>query len=226
MAAMTKMALKVGVALACAASLVGCQRADTVVKCPPAKAPPKVVALPAITGANDYPVRVQSECTGANKLMDVVHIIVWNVDDPQLESSVLLHYKSDPLGNQHSGRTAQPNPTAVPNSITRIDFDAGAYLANPGDVVLIELELQDAAGYVFAPGKDTAVFTSDAANGQMFCVKKPMVVGKNANLVRFYARYIAPVNGKPVFGAYNFHIVTPTGKERLISVDPEVKNNG
>jgi hypothetical protein len=223
---MTKMAQKAGVALVCAASLIGCQRTDSAAKCPPAKTPPKVMALPPITGANAYPVKVQPECTNGNKPMDVVHIIVWNVDDTQLESSVLLHYKSDPLGNQHVGRTVQPVPTEVPNSVTHIDFDASAYLNQPGDLVLIELELQDAAGYVFTPGKDTAIFTSDQANGQMFCVKKPMVVAKNQNLVRFYARYVAPVNGKPVFGAYNFHIVAPTGKERLIAIDPEVKNNG
>jgi hypothetical protein len=225
--AMTKTALKTGVALLCVASLMGCQRAhtrpDARINCPP---PPAAVVLPPITSKNELPVAVQTDCVNANTQVPVVHITLWNVDDPKLESSVLLHYKSDPLGNQHQGRTVQPNPTPLPNSITHVDFDAGTYLTNPGNVVLIELELQDPDGYVFVPGTDTAVFTSKIANGRMFCVKTPMIIKKNQKLVRFYARYVPPVTGQAVYGAYHFHITTPTGKERNVAVDPKVRNNG
>ena len=94
--------------------------------------------------------------------------------------------------------------------------------------MLIELELQDPAGYAFKPGKDSAIFTSNLANGQMFCVKAPMIVGHNQRLVRFYARYVPPVGGKPLYGAYHFRLVTPDGTDftDVRAVDPKIENHG
>lgn len=232
---MTKTALKTGVAIVCVASLIGCQRLQTRSEarlyCPPPVAP---VTVPSVLESIPYGIRVQTDCVNANTPVPVVHITLWNVGDPHLESSVLLQYPSDLHGNQHQGRTVQPNPAPLPNptpypkTSTYVDFDARAYLTAPGKVVLIELELQDPAGYAFKPGKDNAVYTSDAANGQMFCVKAPMFVGRNQKVVRFYARYVPPVGGKSLYGAYHFRLVTPQGADftDVKAVDPKVRNNG
>jgi hypothetical protein len=233
---MTRTALKTGVALLCIASLMGCKQDQTSIEarinCPPPVTPPAPVALPPITDKNEFPIPVQSDCVNVNTQVPVVHITLWNVDDPHLESSVLLQYKSDQFGNLPKGRTVQPNPTLLPYPTplpawsTRIDFDARPYLTSPGKVVLIEVDLQDPAGYVFAPGTDTAVFTSKEANGRMFCVKAPMIVHENQRWVRFYAHYVPPVGGKSVYGAYHFHIQTRQGDPRVLPLDPAVQNNG
>ena len=170
----------------------------------------------------------------ANVPVPVVHITLWNVQDQHLESSVLLQYPSDSQGNKAQGRTVQPNPLTLPNptpypkTSTYVDFNANAYLTGPGKVVLIELELQDPGGYTFQSGTDSAVFTSDLANGRMFCVKAPMVVRRGEKIVRFYARYVPPVGGKPVYGAYHFRLVTPQGDSftDVKAVDPKIENNG
>jgi hypothetical protein len=234
-AAMTKTALKTGVAMACVASLIGCQRAQTGtqarINCPPPVTP---VTVPSVVDSAPYPIRVQADCINANTPVPVVHITLWNVEDLHLESSVLLQYPSDQHGNKSQGRTVQPNPTPLPNptpypkTSTYVDFDARAYLTGPGKVVLIELELKDPGGYAFKPGKDNAVYTSDAANGQMFCVKAPMVVPPNQKLVSFYARYVPPVGNKSLYGAYHFRLVTPQGTDftDVKAVDPKVQNNG
>ena len=133
---MTKTALKTGVAMLCIAFVMGCQRAP--IRQARFNCPPQVTPVTVLMDSNPYPVRVQPDCVNANNPVPVVHITIWNVEDPHLESSVLLQYPSDPQGNQHQRqgpssptRALLPNPTPYPKSSTYVDLRRAAISDRP-----------------------------------------------------------------------------------------------
>jgi hypothetical protein len=174
-----------------------------------------------------YPIPVRDDCKKSKKQVDVVHIIIYNVDEEKFENSAVVHFKSDLRGLVSQGRALTAKAMLIDGHRSWADFNAGGYLAAPGDLVLVELELQDATGVTFPEGVDTAVWTSNAANGEMFCVKEPMRVGPNQKVVRFYTRWVEKANGQAKIGAYTFAYTKPgTGENKYVLVDPDVKNEG
>ena len=216
-------ALRTSVSLMCIAALAGCQptrvsRAD----CPPAA--PTAKPLPRITTSTEHPIAADPKCGKSKDPIEVVHIIVFNIDDPTLEGSTIQHYKSSKDGESSEGKTIKPK-TKEDFVVSHVDFDASNYLQTSG-FVLIELELQDPDKSTFEPGEN-AVVTSDAANGAMFCVRRTMNAQQGDKLVRFYVKPLLPPTGQPALrGAYHFHIADKNGVKRLIAIDPEVRNEG
>lgn len=218
---MTNTALRTGAALLCFASLTACQRVQMFCLLP------AQISLPKVAQSNPYPIPVRDDCRHSKKKIDVVHITIFNVDEAKFDNSAVVHFKSDPRGLVSEGRALTAKAMLIDGHRTWADFNAGGYLAAQGDLVLIELELQDATGVTFPEGTNSAVFTSDATNGDMFCVKEAMHVGPNQKIVRFYTRWVEKANGQPKIGAYTFAYAIPgTGEKRLVVLDPDVKNEG
>lgn len=160
------------------------------------------------------------DCKNAKGRLWAIVIDISNVASPITATREL--YLTDLTGDHPDGpRIAVLDPMA--NASTGADVDAGPFLPNKKDVVLLQLKLPN--GVEFAKGKDT-ILTEDATNGKMFCVKTAIDVPTGAQTVSFYVHNMEGINPAPLIGAYTFYLKDMAGHIVRIGVDPEVENHG
>jgi hypothetical protein len=190
---------------------------------------PTATTRPRITDSSAQPIQPHNDCANANRPLDLIRIMLFNVGEQYLDSSYTLHYTSDAGGNYRvvGSTPVPPPPIHMMPFHTYVDVDAKQYLTKAHDVVLIEVDIVDQPGVYFATGNNSVV--SDAnSRSDTFCVKHPMNTPANSTTIYFYARDVKPQNygDDPVVGSYTLNFTGADGRLVSLAVDPSVKNDG
>lgn len=197
----------------CCLSLIACQK--------PSKPPQPAEAGARVDQNKGHPPK--DDCTGADTQIPAVLVKVSSVEQLQ---AIQYAGKTDKDGNiVENGSLKQITPPyPFPNN--QLSVDAQPYLKKKGEIMLLELELEQ-PGYTFSPPNTVITEDSAPSNGEMFCVKKtPPPIQPKANQAIFYVHYLdgAP---KGVIGHYTFDYLPANGHTAVrVKVDPDVSNDG
>ena len=156
---MRRISWSAGTVAAVASALAGCQ----------AKLPPPVDTDTGVAGAPRF-APISAICPTLPKMLPVVKISITDVAPKKL-GHVTAQFESDQYGTASTGEKVKDIAEVVlkTDNPTRLDLDAREYLKKAGDVILVEVELADAAAS-FVPGP-AALTVGNPDGAAMFCVR-------------------------------------------------------
>jgi len=188
-----------------------------------AAAPANPGTLARIDVNKGHPPDPTQVCKDADRKLDA--IVIEMTDLPNLDPAHVTqwHEKTDKHGNEPDGNHIGDPLPPMQGGQTAADADAGPFLKNKNDVVLIQMKIKDQPELKFT---SDPILTDDADNGKMFCVKTSVVVGADGKTANFYVSLFKGISPKAVIGHYTLSYKNGAGQIIRTEVDPAVENNG
>jgi hypothetical protein len=170
-----------------------------------------------------HPPKPDKACKDADRKLDAIVIEMTDLQNLDPAHVTQWHEQTDKNGNEPDGiHIGDPLPP-MKNGHTAADVDAGPFLKNKNDVVLIQLMIKDQPDLKFP---SDPIVTDDADNGQMFCVKSSVVIGADGKTANFYVSQLKGVSPKALIGLYTFSYENGRAQIVRTKVDPSVENDG
>jgi len=209
-----------------ASALVACSerpKATTTEKPAPAEAPATQASVARIDVGKGHPPNPNQVCKDANRKLDAVVIEMTDVTNLDAAHVTQWHEKTGKNGDEPDGVHIGGPLKPMSGGHTAADVNAGPFLKNKKDVVLIQLKIVDQPNVTF-PAEP--ILTEDAHNGNMFCTKTSVVVGSDRKTANFYVSQLKGISPQALIGLYTFSYENGSGQIIRIEVDPSVENDG
>ena len=170
---------------------------------------------------------ITAACTALPADLKVVKIQITDVSPKKLGHTTGL-FAAKPGGEESDNKKLADIAETLlkTDNPTRLDIDARPYLKKPGDVILVEVQLDDPAAS-FAP-VPAALTAGNGPGGTMFCIKDKdhrILPKPGDRTARFYVQYVQ--SKTPLFGKFNLFLLVKDGPFITPTIlDPKIHNSG